>query len=104
MKARYILAALVGAIVLGNTPAIIAEARADVSAECWAHLAGVQTAKTPAADRRYHLEHGEFSPCTAQDANEDREAVATRGAAASPDNDKRDHDKKSRYCKKRWFC
>ncbi|UVK63371.1 hypothetical protein SEA_SHYGU2_74 [Mycobacterium phage Shygu2] len=98
MKARYILAGLCGAIVLGNAPAIIAEARADVTAECWAHLGGVSTANTPAADRRFHLERGEFSPCTEADANE------SLPKASSDSKPKEDRDKKSRHCRKHWYC
>ncbi|AER49915.1 hypothetical protein LHTSCC_77 [Mycobacterium phage LHTSCC] len=100
MKARYILAGLCGAIVLGNAPAIIAEARADVSAECWAHLGGVQTANTPAADRRFHLERGEFSPCTEQDAKEGLPKASSDNGKAKDD----DRDKKSRHCRKHWYC
>ncbi|QDP44662.1 hypothetical protein SEA_NOTHINGSPECIAL_78 [Mycobacterium phage NothingSpecial] len=80
-------------------------AHAEVSARCYAHLAE-HPGTTAGADRRYHLEHGEFSPCTEQDANEskDREGVATRGVAPSPEDDKHDDDKKSRYCRKHWYC
>ncbi|BBX09471.1 DUF7199 family protein [Mycolicibacterium aichiense] len=83
------------------------EAHADVSARCYAHLAEIPASQktTAAGDRRYHLEHGEFSPCTEQDANDGREAAVSRGPAASHDDDKRkDDDKKSRYCRKHWYC
>jgi hypothetical protein len=65
IKVTIVAVALVGAGVLAPAPA-----RAEVSAACWAHLAGVETANTPAADRRYHLERGEPSPCTEYDAND----------------------------------
>ncbi|AOT25004.1 hypothetical protein PBI_KALPINE_85 [Mycobacterium phage Kalpine] len=102
MKARYILAGLAAAVVVGNAPAIIAEAHAEVSAQCWAHLAEIPADQktTPAGDRRYHLEHGEFSPCTEQDANEgSRPAPVPRtGEDNHPD------EEKSRYCRKHWYC
>ncbi|AWH13601.1 hypothetical protein SEA_ABBYPAIGE_85 [Mycobacterium phage AbbyPaige] len=85
----------VASIQVGPAPA-----HAEVSAECWAHLAE-HPGTTPGADRRYHLEHGEFSPCTEQDANEDQGAVGTRGPAASSEDQP---DKKSRYCRKHWYC
>lgn len=90
----------IAALQIGPAPA-----HAEVSAQCWAHLAEIPASQktTAAGDRRYHLEHGEFSPCTEQDANEG-EAVDTRGSAASPDNDKHEDSGKSRYCRKHWFC
>lgn len=77
-----------------------APAHAEVSAQCWAHLAGIPADQktTPAGDRRYHLEHGEFSPCTEQDANEGS-APASRGG-----DEHRDDDNKSHYCRKHWYC
>ncbi|QXO13359.1 hypothetical protein SEA_TROOPER_82 [Mycobacterium phage Trooper] len=101
LLALVLLALLsMGVLQVGPAPA-----HAEVSAQCIAHLAEIPASQktTAAGDRRYHLEHGEFSPCTEQDANEDREAVATRGAAASPGED-HDDDKKSRYCRKHWYC
>ncbi|ASR86534.1 hypothetical protein SEA_CHANGELING_82 [Mycobacterium phage Changeling] len=86
----------IGTIQVGPAPA-----HAEVSAACWQHLAGKKTAVTPAADRRYHLERGEPSPCTEYDANEgSRPAPAAKSEPkpAKPD------EGKSRYCKKRWFC
>ncbi|AEK08524.1 hypothetical protein SEA_KIPPER29_83 [Mycobacterium phage Kipper29] len=96
MKAGHILAGLVGAVVMSLMPAVITQAHAEVSARCWAHLADVPAGQltTPAGDRRYHLEHGEFSPCTEQDASD--------GSGKKNDDDHR--DKKSRYCRKHWFC
>ncbi|APC43227.1 hypothetical protein SEA_JAAN_80 [Mycobacterium phage Jaan] len=102
MKARYILAGLCGAIVLGNAPAIISEefapeASADVSAQCWAHLAEIPPGETPAGDVRYHRLKGEFSPCTEQEA--------TEASQSSSDGSKdKDRDKKSRHCRKHWYC
>ncbi|QTF81506.1 hypothetical protein SEA_TARSUSIV_82 [Mycobacterium phage TarsusIV] len=84
-----------------------APAHAEVSAQCIAHLAEIPASQktTAAGDRRYHLEHGEFSPCTEQDASEDPEAAATRGAVApAGGDDEHDDDKKSRYCRKHWYC
>ncbi|AIW02976.1 site-specific recombination directionality factor RDF [Mycobacterium phage Malec] len=95
------LLALMACAVIQVGPA---PAHAEVSAECWAHLAEIPADQktTPAGDRRYHLEHGEFSPCTEADASQEG-AVSTRGDAASSDQ-RHDDDKKSRYCRKRWFC
>ncbi|AEJ95055.1 membrane protein [Mycobacterium Phage Rifter] len=94
-----VLSVLVMILALSRMPA----AHAEVSARCLAHLAKVDQSNTPGADRRYHLERGEFSPCSSSDADEGREAVGTRGPAASPDNDNH-RDKKSRYCRKHWYC
>ncbi|AIT13557.1 site-specific recombination directionality factor RDF [Mycobacterium phage SweetiePie] len=102
MIRRTLLASLLLALLaMASIQVGPAPAHAEVSAQCMAHLAE-HPGTTPAADRRYHLEHGEFSPCTEQDANEDREAVGTRGPAASPDHN--EPDKKSRYCRKHWYC
>lgn len=65
IKVTLVAVALVGAGVLAPAPA-----HAQVSGECWAHLAGVKEANTPAADRRYHLERGQASPCTEYDASD----------------------------------
>ncbi|AOQ28001.1 site-specific recombination directionality factor RDF [Mycobacterium phage Mundrea] len=89
------MALLAGLILLAQP----ATATADVSAECWRHLSSVDTAKTPAADRRFHLERGEFSPCTEQDAND-----GLLPKASSDDGKKKDDDKKSRHCRKHWYC
>lgn len=106
MKARYILAGLCAAVVVGNSPAIIAEAHAGTSARCKAHIAEHGT--TPGADRRYHLEHHEFSPCTEQDAGESKHRDEHRDKEIHQPHvggdDHKDHDKKSRYCRKHWFC
>ncbi|AGK87553.1 site-specific recombination directionality factor RDF [Mycobacterium phage HINdeR] len=71
------------------------QAQAAPSAECVAHLAGKQTAITPSADRRYHLERGEASPCNAEDAGE---------SATRDDRVEQDDEQKSRFCRKRWYC
>ena len=80
--------------------ALASEAKADVTARCAIHLAG-QPGTTAAADRRYHLEHGEESPCTEADAR-GREGEAMRGASPSHGDDHQ--DEKSRYCRKHWYC
>lgn len=98
MKARYILAGLVAAVVVGNAPAIIAEAQAEVSARCWTHLAQLPPGETPAGDVRYHRLKGEFSPCTEQEASE---ASASSSDGSGKDKDR---DKKSRHCRKHWYC
>lgn len=96
MRVGLIIAGLVGAVVIGHAPGIIAEASADVSAECWAHLSSVDQSNTPAADRRYHLARGEHSPCTEQDAND--------GQGTNRNNGGDDGGKKSRHCRKHWYC
>jgi hypothetical protein len=65
-----IKATLVASLLVGAGVVLAPTASAEVSAACWAHLAGVKQANTPAADRRYHLERGEASPCTEYDASD----------------------------------
>ena len=74
-------------------------AQAEVSAACWAHLAGLRDkTTTAAADVRYHRMRGEASACNEQEA---READGARSAKS----DERKHDEgKSRYCRKHWYC
>ncbi|AEJ94532.1 site-specific recombination directionality factor RDF [Mycobacterium phage Backyardigan] len=93
----FAVAAVVAAGLVGITPT--ATATAEVSAECWAHLGDVSTANTPAADRRFHLERGEFSPCTEADANE-----SLPKASSDSKPKEKDRDKKSRHCRKHWYC
>ncbi|AEJ92359.1 site-specific recombination directionality factor RDF [Mycobacterium phage DroogsArmy] len=73
------------------------QAQAAPSAECAAHLAGKQTAITPSADRRYHLERGEFSPCNEEDAG-------GSSSARRDDHPQEDDEQKTRFCRKRWYC
>ena len=111
---RYLTVSILvfgGIMMLPSAPA-----EADVSAECWAHLAGVQTAKTPAADRRFHLARGEYSPCTEYDAQEgtkqgsqsnSEQRNQDSGSSYRPkDNSAQDgsKDRKSRHCRKHWYC
>ncbi|QGJ90979.1 hypothetical protein SEA_BIANCATRI92_81 [Mycobacterium phage BiancaTri92] len=98
---RTILASVLLALVsIGTIQVGPAPAHAEVSAECWAHLAKVDKQNTPAADRRYHLAHGEPSPCTEADANDE----GSHHVRTDNDNRKDGDDKKSRYCRKHWFC
>lgn len=94
---------VVGCALLGApaTPAY-----AEVSAECWEHLAGVKESNTPAADRRYHLERGEHSPCTEQDASQGNRNNSGRRVDSTQGSDYNDkgNERKSKYCRKRWFC
>lgn len=78
------------AMLLAEPP----QAAADVSAACLAHLAE-HPGTTPAADRRFHLQRGEESPCSAADAAD--------GYASSSEK-RKDDEGKSRYCRKRWWC
>ncbi|ASR86182.1 hypothetical protein SEA_BOBSWAGET_77 [Mycobacterium phage BobSwaget] len=102
---RLLLIQLMLAMIAVATLQLAAPAHAEVSALCWAHLAESPAGTTPASDRRYHLERGQESPCTEQDAaSPDREGeVSTRGDASSSHDDKPDEGK-SRYCRKHWFC
>ncbi|AXH46820.1 hypothetical protein SEA_ACOLYTE_77 [Mycobacterium phage Acolyte] len=100
---------LLAGLVLALTASAVIQAgpaHAEVSARCYAHLAE-HPGTTPAADRRFHLEHGEFSPCTEQDANESEHRDEHHDEIHRPhvggDDDHKDDDK-SRYCRKRWFC
>lgn len=106
MPRAFLLAVVVGASVV-LAPAF--PAHAQVSAECWAHLAGVKKSNTPAADRRFHLARGEFSPCTEQDAADS--GGSSNGSSSN--GDRRDSrsdsgdsgsDESSRYCRKHWYC
>lgn len=92
MRALLVAAITAGIVTVTNAPA----AHAEVSAACWAHLAGKSTHVTPAADRRYHLERGEESPCS--------EADAGWSTASSDSGHRHDDEGKSRYCRKRWWC
>ncbi|AOT24729.1 hypothetical protein PBI_STASIA_73 [Mycobacterium phage Stasia] len=103
VRARTILGGLALAVLVGNAPAILSEelapkASADVTAECWAHLSDKQSHTTPAADRRFHLQRGEPSPCTEQDAKN-----GLPKAKSDEAKDKADEGK-SRFCRKRWYC
>ncbi|BBC53870.1 hypotheical protein [Mycobacterium phage PP] len=88
----WIIAALIAGAFVGLGLYTSAPAEAAPSAACIAHLADKKTHTTPAADRRYHLQRGQHSPCTEEDA----------GESASERRD--DDDRKSRFCRKRWYC
>lgn len=57
---------------------------------------------TVAADSRWHVSRGELPTCGADSG----ESVAdTREDSVERfDDDNRDSDRKSRYCRKHWFC
>lgn len=95
----FVVASALMILALSKTPA----AHAEVSVQCVAHLAE-RPGTTASADRRYHLEQGEFSPCSEQDAGENREGEVSRGASSSPEDNGNDRDKKSRHCRKHWYC
>jgi hypothetical protein len=103
--ARVFLAKLIfaGLIVAGFAGP--AHAHAEVSAACWQHLAGVDTANTPAADRRYHLERGEPSPCTEFDAAEGSSynGERRRDEPKQSNQEQRKHrDQPGYHCKWTW--
>lgn len=91
---RLLLILAIVAAMLALSP----DADAEVSAGCYAHLAALPADQktTAAGDRRYHLSKGEESPCTEFEANEYDQANSS--------SDDSGRDKKSRYCRKRWFC
>ncbi|ASZ75512.1 site-specific recombination directionality factor RDF [Mycobacterium phage Kimona] len=97
----FIYALLVAAAFTGLALFTSGPAEAAPSSACLAHLADKQTHTTPAADRRYHLQRGEPSPCSEQDAQGGEESPAS--PVQRDDQDKRDGGK-SRFCRKHWFC
>ncbi|QBJ01167.1 hypothetical protein PBI_ARISSANAE_82 [Mycobacterium phage Arissanae] len=89
MRTALLMAGLVSAVVLGNAPGVIAEARSAPLCEVRsdAHVAehgGLM------ADSVWHIQHGERPTCNPQDS-------ARQG-------DNHSDDKKSRFCRKRWYC
>ena len=90
---KQAVAALAISAVAVVGQAVPATAHAEVSAGCWAHLASIPPGETPAGDRRYHLMHGEQSPCTEQETTE-----------ASDKPREESHKEKSRHCKHAWYC
>lgn len=82
--------AAVGAMLLASP-----EAHAEVSMECWRHLAA-HPGTTAGADRRFHLERGEPSVCTEQEAN----AIDGTSSSSRKRDDERPHfDRPGRGCK-----
>lgn len=84
------MAGLVSAVVVGNAPAVIAEARSAPLCEVRsdAHVAehgGFY------ADSAYHIQHGELPTCN-----------GSQDSARQGGDDHR--DKKSRHCRKNWYC
>lgn len=80
------------------------EASADVSTRCWAHLAE-HPGTTAAADRRYHLERGEASACSEKEAAEADHLQGTEGkSSAVSDHGDSNDERKSRHCRKSWYC
>ncbi|QFG12584.1 hypothetical protein PBI_TOAKA_85 [Mycobacterium phage Toaka] len=89
MRTALLMSGLVSAVVLGNAPGVIAEARS-------APLCEVRSAAHIAehggllADSSYHVQHGELPTCDTSDQ-------ARQG-------DEPQRDKKSRFCRKKWYC
>jgi len=65
-----------------------------------AHAA--QHGETVASDSRYHVLRGELPTCGQQQA-QDTERQQEKRSEYRPSK-KRDYDKKSRFCRKRWYC
>ncbi|ASR77186.1 site-specific recombination directionality factor RDF [Mycobacterium phage MyraDee] len=96
MRTVTILAGLVGAVIIGNAPAIIAEASAGPGCErrSAAHIAEHGGIK---ADSAWHIAHGERPTC------DDEKPRAHEGSGKDKDRDK-DDDRKSRFCRTHWYC
>lgn len=92
---------IVGVLVAGGVY-LAAPARAE---SCAAHLAKHGT--TEAADIQYHIVNGGYSPCKVeQDYRE-----ATQRAEQQPKQQQQssnsgsyESDRKSRHCRKNWYC
>jgi hypothetical protein len=100
VKAAAIVVMAALGIAIGNAPA----AHADVSAECWAHIAD-HPGTTPAGDRRYHLEHPSagFTPCTEYDAgSNDGNVTSGEHSRRSDDGGRKRYDKPGWHCKWTW--
>lgn len=97
MRAGLILAGLVGAALIGNAPAVIAEASA-VPCE---HRSAAHSAEHGGinADSAWHVAHGQLPTC---DAGETTSPAPTPVPVQG--DDQTDTDEKSRYCRHRWYC
>ncbi|AVP41929.1 hypothetical protein SEA_JSQUARED_87 [Mycobacterium phage Jsquared] len=91
MKAWHIILLLVLAVVLGNAPGIIAEARSAPLCE-YRSAAHIAEHGGKVADDAWHIAHGGLPSC---DESPRRE---TRQGESKPD------EGKSRFCRKRWYC
>ncbi|AGK86110.1 hypothetical protein SEA_KERBEROS_83 [Mycobacterium phage Kerberos] len=92
MKTWLIILLLGLAVVLGNLPGIIAESSAGPLCE-YRSAAHIAEHGGFAADNAWHIAHGDLPTCDT-DSN-----AARRG-----DDRNDDRDKKSRFCRKRWWC
>lgn len=112
---RTLLAGVITALAF-VTVTYAAPAHAEVSAGCRLHLERVEAATgkrvTAAEDRRHWLERGQPAIyCSEEDARQDgsadqasAEEEYTADSQSASNNDQRQDDGKSRYCRKRWFC
>jgi len=96
MKARYIIAALCAAVLVGNAPAVISEASAGPLCE-HRSKAHIEKYGGLAKDSAEHIARGELPTCD-PDPEPDKPREAKRG------NDDHKDDGKSRYCRKHWYC
>lgn len=97
LKGMLVILAVISATLIA--PATQASAES-----CAAHLAKHGTSK--AADIEYHILHGGHSPCKIE---QDQQQAAERSQRSDSSNtesrqDSNDYDRKSRYCRKNWFC
>ncbi|ALF00953.1 site-specific recombination directionality factor RDF [Mycobacterium phage Serenity] len=91
MKAWRIVLLMCLAVVLGNSPGIIAQSSAGPLCE-YRSAAHIAEHGGRSADDAWHIKHGELPSC-----DESPEGEARQG------NDNRDNGK-SRFCRKRWYC
>lgn len=96
------------AAVVASAGLVLSPGIGTASAEspaCLAHLAE-HPGTTAAADRRYHLNHSQASPCSEADAQ------GSDSSGSSHNDDRRDNrsgddssdDSKSRFCRHHWYC
>lgn len=97
MRARYIIAGLIGAIVIGNAPAVIAEASAEPVVGCEHREAGhVGRHGGQLEDDRFHRSHGERVTCS---DDGDGKADSSRDGSEDPTrkHDERHGDDKTEH-------
>ena len=99
---RAFIAALVLAAAFTGYALVAAQpASAGPSPECLAHLERV--GKTEKQDQRYWLERGQL-PRKCPLREEASQPSESKSSASRADDRDDDRDKKSRFCRKRWWC
>lgn len=71
---------------------------------CAAHLASHGVSKS--ADIEYHILHGGESPCKEEQDRQQAANNSSKSQTSGSDSyrESNDGDRKSRYCRKNWFC